>query len=272
MSAGRLWFGLWNWEPSVLIGCVALTAAYLFVVRGTDHWRAGLFLLGVGLLVWTLIGPLDVLGDTYLFSAHMAQHLLLILVVPLFLLLGVSPMNVDRLLRWSPAGRIEVILSYPVLAWTVPSATMWVWHLPVLYEATLRDTPTHIVEHISFLVTATIFWWPVLCHRSKLWQSPLLALGYLMAAAVSSSLLGMLLAFAAPGLYPSYLHPRDPLNILRMLQVGWGLTPDADQQLAGMLMWVVGSLVYLVAMMVVIVQWFTGEGHWTGSPGTVHGT
>jgi len=94
----------WDWEPTVLAGCAALAVGYVVVVRPRGI-RAVSFMAGVLTLLLALISPLDALGDTYLFSAHMLQHVLLILVVPPLLLLGIPPQVAERALRWEPASR-----------------------------------------------------------------------------------------------------------------------------------------------------------------------
>jgi cytochrome c oxidase assembly factor CtaG len=89
---------------------------------------------------------------------------------------------------------------------------------------------------------------------------------YLFVAMAASSVLGMLLTFTPPGLYPAYLHPVDRLGILPLLRDGWGLTPAADQQLGGLLMWIPGSLVYLGAMMITLVRWYSAPEEDAVSP------
>jgi cytochrome c oxidase assembly factor CtaG len=200
---------------------------------------------------------LEALGDTYLFSAHMLQHLLLILLVPPFLLLGTPRWLAELLLDWPPARRVERILGRPLVAWLVGTVTVWVWHWPVLYNATLLDERIHVVEHLSFLVTATIFWWPVLHPLAERRIAPLATIPYLFTAAASSSALGIILTFAPAGLYPAYLQPFDILRILPLLRQQWGLTPAVDQQLGGLLMWVPGSLVYLSGIIAAMARWYS---------------
>lgn len=256
MTTWRVLTTTWVWEPSVLLGCLALLAAYIQVARPLTA-RAALFVLGDVVLLIALVSPLDTLGDIYLFSAHMLQHLLLVLVVPPLLLLGVPPRLFERLLRWAPARRAERLLGRHVLAWALGMGTLWAWHAPALYEAALGNEGVHIVQHLSFLVAATIFWWPVVAPAPLRRLSSLGAVPYLLASSVTSSVLGVILTFAPPGVYPSYLHPIDTLGILRLARGGWGLTAHTDQQLGGLLMWMLSSPVYLAALIAALARWYS---------------
>lgn len=254
MTTWQIATSAWIWEPSVLVGCAALLGLYLIAVRGRISQRAWSYVAGLGVLLIALLSPLEVLGDTYLFSAHMVQHLLLVLVVPPLLLLGIPPRLAAKVLDWPPARRLERLLAQPVVAWLLGIGFVWIWHVPALYNAALAHETLHIVEHLCFLVTSTIFWWPVcsplLAHR----LSPPLTLIYLMAAGMANTLLGIFLAFL-PVLYPAYLHPLDSLGILPLLRGQWGLTPAVDQQLGGFLMWVPGSFPYLAGMVMAFMRW-----------------
>lgn len=256
MTTWRLLTSTWVWDPSVLLGCAALLCGYVAALRPLTT-RAILFGGAVVVLLLALVSPLDTLGDHYLFSAHMLQHLLLVLAVPPLLLLGLPPAAFERALRWGAASRAERALGHPLLAWLVGIGTLWAWHAPSLYEAALRNPGVHVFQHLCFLVSATIFWWPVIApvpERQRL--SSLAAVAYLIAGGLVTSLLGIILTFAAPGLYPSYLHPLDPRGILPLLRQGWGLTPQSDQQLGGLLMWVLSAPVYLVATAITLARWY----------------
>jgi len=256
MTLWQLLTTTWTWAPSVIGGCVALVGIYLAAVHVRFNRKTVLFVGGVSVLFVALESPLEALGDTYLFSAHMLQHLLLILLVPPLLLLGIPRPLGQLLLTYPFTRRVEQILSRPVVAWLLGTGTVWVWHLPLLYNATLLSETIHIVEHLCFLVTATIFWWPVLNPVVEKRLLPLASIPYLFAAAASSSGLGIILTFASPGLYPAYLHPVDTLGLLPLLRQQWGLTPAVDQQLGGLLMWVPGSLIYLSGIIGALARWY----------------
>jgi cytochrome c oxidase assembly factor CtaG len=132
-----------------------------------------------------------------------------------------------------------------------------VWHLPALYNAALAHEGIHIAEHLCFLATATLFWWPVVGPLAQRRLAPLAAALYLFAAMAASTVLGIILTFAPPGIYPAYLNPVDQLGVVRLLREGWGLSPAADQQLGGLLMWVPGNLVYFWAFIAALVRWYS---------------
>jgi putative membrane protein len=252
----RLLLSTWHWHPSVLLGCAALVIAYLAALRLQWTPRIPVFIAGVLTLLIALLSPLHELGDHYLFSAHMLQHLLLLLIVPPLLLLGLPVAMIDALLRRRRLRAIERVLGQPLLAWSIGIGMMWLWHLPTLYNAALNDELIHIVEHLAFLGSAMIFWWPVCLQGVYARLHPLAALIYLFAAMLASGVLGIILTFAEPGWYPAYLNPRDSLGILPLLWGEWGLTPAVDQQVGGLLMWVPGSFVYLVAIIAVTARWY----------------
>jgi putative membrane protein len=261
MTTWQLLTSTWSWDPSVVLGCAALIGIYLAVVRSRITPRAFFFVAGVLVLLFALVSPLDTLGDTYLFSAHMVQHLLLLLIVPPLLLLGIPPWLADEVLKRPRINRAERILGKPLVAWFLGMGTIWLWHVPALYNATLTDEGIHplihIFEHLCFLVTATIFWWPVLAPEVERRLAPLATIPYLFGAAAANSVLGIILAYAPPGLYPAYLHPEETLAILPLLRDGWGLTPAVDQQLGGLVMWVPGSLVYLSGIIGALGRWYS---------------
>jgi cytochrome c oxidase assembly factor CtaG len=258
MTFGQFLIHGWQPEPGILGGCALLLGAYCYGVRPLNR-HALAFTGSILVLPLALISPLDTLGDTYLFSVHMVQHLLLTLVVPPLLLLGLPGPFVRRVLRWPPAARIERTIARPLLTWSLAIVAIWVWHLPALYDAALRDGTLHIVEHLCFLATATLYWWPVIApHRAE--GEPVLAPWatglYLFTGMAAGSLLGIIITFAAPGLYPFYDHPADPYGLLATLRTSWRLTPADDQQLGGALMWIIGGIPYVIAIFVILARWF----------------
>jgi cytochrome c oxidase assembly factor CtaG len=207
-------------------------------------------------MLLALISPLDVLADDYLFSAHMLQHMLLVLAVPPLLILGIPPQLARSIVRVPTLGAIERMLRLPFVAWTLGTATLWFWHLPRFYDATIASEGLHIFEHLMFLVTATIFWWPILAPLDDSRMNHGAAFAYLGAAMLATTVLGILITFAPVGSYAAYLHPRDELAILDALRHSWGLTTEADQELGGLLMWIPGGMVYLGAIMAIIARWY----------------
>ena len=194
--------------------------------------RTAWFLGGVLLLFLDLASPLDALANT-LFSAHIAQQFILALIVPILLVLG-TPRSFQRL---------PVIPG--AVSWLAGVGTMLGWHVPALFNAALANEGLHMFQHLTFLATGVIFWWPILAPAEDRRLAPLPAIVYLFTACTACSLLGAILTFSPPGAYPAYLHPGDP----------WGLDAKTDQQLGGMLMWVPGCLVYLSAILATFARW-----------------
>ncbi len=234
--------------------------AYLALTRFRLTVRAIPFLAGVLVLLLALESPLDVLGDTYLFSAHMLQHQILILAVPPLLLLGL-PREAE--LPTEPAQRaLRLVLTdrvgpralawlaaqfvRPPAAWLIGTGAVWLWHLPALYNAALANEGIHLLEHLTFLVTAFIFWWPVLAPIRSQRMAPLGTAAYLILAAAACDVLGTLLAYTPLGLYPAYRKPDDVYGILPLLRGTWHITPSADQQAGGLLMGLTADPVYLL--------------------------
>jgi putative membrane protein len=249
------WLTQWDWEPSILTGTALIVGFYLYAIgplrkkhglAPATHKQVFCFLLGVGLMFLALVSPLDELGDSYLFSAHMVQHLFLTTVGPPLLLLGTPEWMIEPLLRNPTMFRIAKFLTMPAMAFLVFNADFWLWHAPPLYDATLENEAIHILEHMTFIVFGLLFWWPIF---SPLKQGlPRLPLGgqmlYLFLSGMPMVALGAGLTFAPP-LYAPYLTaPRV-----------WGISPAMDQQLGGLIMWIPGNLFSIVIVSVLFIRW-----------------
>ena len=268
MNTADVLLAAWDWEPSVVAGCLALASAYLFLLhRGAGTracraetrlgtWKSTSFLCATLLLLVDLVSPIDTLGDTYLLSAHVLQHFLLALIIPPLWLLGIPRLFVDALLERARLRALERALSHPSVAWPLGVGTMLVWHVPLFFNTALANEPLHILQHLSFLATGTIFWWPIVNPVPERRLPALPAIAYLFSACAACSLLGAVLTFSPPGAYPAYLHPDDSLGLLPLIRRGWGIDPASDQQLGGMLMWVPGCLVYLSAILATVARWY----------------
>jgi putative membrane protein len=256
----------WSWEPGVLLALAISGWLYLRGVR-TLWSRAGrrrvvtagrvrLFFAGLGVLFLALVTPLDKLG-TALFSAHMVQHLLLVLAAAPLLILGAPniaivwafPLDARRALAdwWHRARWLKRIwwwLSRPLVVWVLHTAAMWAWHLPGPYQAALRSEAVHALEHASFFLTALLFWWVLARPDYRRRLSFGADLVFLFTAAMQGGVLGALITFARQPWYPMHAEPAS----------WWGLTALEDQQLAGLIMWVPASLVYLAAAAVVLLN------------------
>src|SRR6266849_536758 len=147
----NLW--TWQWDPTVLLGTLALWGGYAWLIRRRGRVAAWSplarvsFAGGLLALFLALESPIDVGGDKYLFSLHMLQHLLLAMIVPPLLLLGLPE-------EWRAFTRIRVS---PLAASLVFNLVLAVWHLPFLYEATLCNEPVHVLEHLTFLAAVVIY-------------------------------------------------------------------------------------------------------------------
>jgi cytochrome c oxidase assembly factor CtaG len=246
----------WNLDPTLLLGIALLVGGYFYAIgplrpRYTLGPPAGdrqvaAFLAAVVTLVVALLSPLDALGDRYLFSAHMVQHMLLAVVFPPLFLLGIPGWLLAPLLRRRPVLLVGLALTNPFAAFFLLNGALYIWHLPPLYDATLTNEALHVFEHLIFLATGVLFWWPVLGPAPELPRlSRPLAVLYLFLACQPMVLLGALLTFASQPFYSPYVAaPRI-----------WGATPLGDQQLGGLIMWLPTNIPYLIALSVLFFQW-----------------
>jgi putative membrane protein len=257
-----LW-SAWNWDPVILLSLILSAWGYAQgqrklrrragLRRSALDWRAVSFAAGLITLFLALISPLDALS-TALFSAHMLQHILLIVIAsPLLALsVGVSPGSflfvlpspVTRKLgqwwqrsRWlKPAWRA---LTQPMVTWGLNVLVLWAWHVPRLYQAALQNETLHMLEHLSFVGVSLLFWWRILRSGEHLRRGDLGILA-LFTMALQGGLLGALITFAPTPWYEVYASTTQP----------WGLSPLADQQLAGGIMWIPAGTMYTLAALI----------------------
>ncbi|MEP7200192.1 MAG: cytochrome c oxidase assembly protein [Chloroflexota bacterium] len=251
---------MWNFEPTVILGLALLCVTYALCV---DYWRPRFadsapvprgqvvcFALAMLTLVIALLSPIDVLADRYLLTMHMVQHLLLTLVMPPLLLLSLPVWLVRPILRVPFALPALRWLTAPLVAYVLFNGVFAGWHVPALYEATLQSEPIHVLEHLMFMATALLAWWPIASPLPALRRVafPLQVL-YLFLQSVIPTVLGGLITFSDSVWYPTYL------NAPRV----WDLSALEDQQWAGLTMWIPGALIYLTALTVVFFVWFEGQ-------------
>jgi putative membrane protein len=257
-----LW-GAWNLDPLLLAGMLLAVCAY---VRGTaggrqrgaaESWRDRCFAGAIVATGIALVSPLDALSGA-LASAHMVQHVLLLLVAAPLLALSAP---VATVLRGSPPvvrqasqawrRRLRLtrgntrLLRHPVGVWLVHVGTLWFWHAAVPYDAAVEHHLVHVVEHTSLLVTGVLFWWVVVGARAADRVSNGSGVLLVFAMAMQSVFLSALLTFARAPWYRVYA----------ATTARWGLDPLADQQLAGVIMWIPAGLVYVVAGLCLLVAW-----------------
>ncbi|MDQ1591121.1 MAG: putative rane protein [Pyrinomonadaceae bacterium] len=260
-----LWF-TWGRDPFI-IASLALSAWLYWrgirrlwqgneaTGRGVRRWEAWAFAGGWFALFVALVSPLHPWGEV-LFSAHMTQHEVLMLVAAPLLVLGrpLLPMLWALPLKWRQraggVGRRKWFqsgwraLTNPLAAWAIHTAALWVWHVPALFQATLKSDLVHTLQHVSFLGSALLFWWALVHGRRGLMGYGAAAL-YMFTTSVHSGVLGALITFARNAWYPAYASSTG----------SWGLTPLEDQQLGGLIMWIPAGLVYIVAGLALVVGW-----------------
>ena len=253
----------WNFEPWLLALLLVSAAGYALGVRrlwgnagsgrGISVAQVASFALGWLTLVVALVSPVDALGN-HLFSAHMVQHeLLMVVAAPLLVVarpLGawawaLSPAQRQVAGRWFRSrGWLSMwtVLTAPLGAWVLHAAALWAWHVPPLFDAALRNEALHIAQHASFFVTALFFWWAVLGHDARGRFGPLHGAGSLFTTMLHTTVLGVLLTIAPTPWYSEYLQ-RAPLL---------GMDPLEDQQLGGLIMWVPSGTVYVIAALALV--------------------
>lgn len=264
LSAGgpSLWTEPWSWEPAIVIPLVLMLGIYGAgaLRRGSLHtlrWRHASFAAGWLTLFLALTSPIHELGEQ-LFSAHMLQHEILILLsAPL---ISASHPGATCLWALAPRHRAHIggwvhtveksasvrLLTAPLSAWLLETIALWVWHIPALYDATLSSDWIHAAQHLSFFLTAVLFW-SALYGVGRSAMSYGTGTFYVFGAAAQCSALGALLTFSAVLWYPAY----------ETTTMRWGLTPLQDQQLGGVIMWVPSSIVFIVIGLTLFARWLS---------------
>ena len=255
----------WSWDPWVLLALALSAWLYARGVRalwaragrgqGIRRWEAGAFAAGWASLVIALVSPLDALGGV-LFSAHMAQHEVLMLIAAPLLVLGrplvaflwaLAPPRRERIAAWVQSRPVAAgwrAITGPLTVFAIHGVALWVWHIPSLYEATLTSDFIHALQHLSFLGSAALFWWAMIHGRyGRIGYG--VAVFYVFATSLHSSVLGALLTFAPRLWYPIYA----------VRTARWGLRPLEDQQLAGLLMWVPSGVIFILLGLALFAAW-----------------
>jgi putative membrane protein len=241
LGVGRLWTG---------------------VRRGVSVLEVTSFAAGWLCVALALMSPIDSVSDD-LFSAHMVQHELLMVVAAPLLIMGRVVLvtlwglprggrrMVGRILSVSPIRQVRRAIVRPLEASLIHALAIWGWHVPFLFQAAVRNDVVHACQHFAFLITAMLFWSAMLHpHRTAMRGMAIL---YLFATAVHTSALGALLTFARSPWYPIYGDSA----------ARWGLTPIADQQLAGLIMWIPAGVVYMIAALITMKMWLR-DSEWQG--------
>lgn len=257
---------LWSTDPWLLVPLYA--AAILFLVgtwrlwrragsgRGIRYWQVACFWTGWAVVAIALVSPLHWLSEQML-TAHMVEHeLLMVAAAPLLVLsrpltafLWALPIEARRwlgtLVTAPSIATVWAILTTASLATLIHVVTVFAWHTPLLFEAAISNPLLHKLQHATFLVTALLFWWAILNLPKRQFGA---AAAHLFATMMAMSLLGALLTLTPRLWYPSYSAPP------------FGLTPLADQQLAGLVMWIPGCSIYAIAALVFLAVWIASSG------------
>jgi putative membrane protein len=261
---------LWAWDVEWWVLLLLALSAILYASglrrlwrnagggRGVSRGGAWCFALGWLALAAALATPLDPLGSR-LFSAHMVQHELLMVVAAPLLVLGrplatwtwalppAQRRRVGRLFQRRGWARLWSALTDPLLAFALHALALWAWHIPAAFDAALRHQGLHVAQHLCFLATALFFWWAVLGHDPRGRYGPGHSAVYLFATMMHTGALGALLSLAPTPWYAAYGEPTLAL----------GLDPVQDQQLGGLVMWMPAGLVYVVAALWVLGRMLT---------------
>ena len=256
---GSIWT---HWHPhtEVLVGLAVLEGAYLFGVGPlrerygladtVDQRQMATFTAGVLVIFVALLSPIHFLSDGYLFSAHMLQHVLLTLVAPPLLILGTPEWLIRPMLRPDLMFRLARIVTFPVIAFAVFNLTFSIWHIPALYNTSVTNHGVHIGEHILFIATAILMWWPL---ASMMPELPRLShpfqMAYLFLLSIAQIILFAPITFSGEPLYEWYV------NAPRI----WPISPLVDQQIGAIIMKMGGAAIFLTLIIVIFFRWFQQE-------------
>jgi putative membrane protein len=253
-------WGEWKVYPSFMLGWLLLIAAYFAFIGPLRHRFPGSrpatsrqvtsFSFAVAAMFLVLQGPLHELSDFFLFSAHMVQHLVLILMMPPFLLAGIPDWMLRPALRLRGVKALARGLTLPLVSFALNNVIFLAWHFPGPYDLMMRNHTVHIGMHLMIMVTGTIMWWPVM---SPLPELPRIAaplqMVYLFLAGIPMMISAALITFSSTALYSWYVEaPRIfPISALD------------DQRMGGVIMWVPGALVLWAGIAYVYFRWTTRE-------------
>jgi cytochrome c oxidase assembly factor CtaG len=272
-ASPRNWQRAWSWEPGIIIPLVISAVLYAIGLwriydrnsraPAVKPWQCASFWAGWLTLIVALDSPLHKVGEA-LFSVHMSQHELLMVISapllalgrPLIAFLFALPERSRMVVgSWSKAPAIRATwtwLSAPLVVWLIHAATIWAWHIPFLYESTLKNESIHALQHIMFLGTALLFWYTLVHGRyGRLGYG--VAFIYVFTTALHTSVLGALMTFTEQVWYPIY----DGRTSV------WHLTPLQDQQLGGLIMWIPSGTVFIVVGLALLAAWI-GESERRG--------
>jgi putative membrane protein len=250
----------WALYPDFLIGWLLFSAAYLLSAGPLRHrfndsapvprWQIGCFALGMGLMLLALQGPLHELSDYFLFSAHMVQHLLIMLVVPPLLMAGTPGWMLRPLLRIPGALPVARVLTKPLAAFLLVNFVFGIWHFPLPYDLMMRDHAVHKAMHLMIMGVGVALWWPVMSPLPELPRLPgPLQMLYLFVLGIPMMAVAVVIAFADEHFYTWYAAaPRI-----------FPLSEIDDQRLGALIMWVPGAIVMWTGISFAYFRWSRRE-------------
>ena len=238
-------------EPLQLIGVAAVAFAYWKRAgtlagegRPVSAWRAGCFAAGLGLIVAGLVSPLAHMGEELLL-AHMIQHLLVGDVAALLLVLGLTGPLLQPLLAIRAIDRLRV-LTHPLIAFPLWAASLYVWHIPALYQEALVSEPVHALQHANFVGFGVLMWMPLLGPLPQpRWFGIPAKIGYVVAVRLTGTVLGNVFMWSNEVFYPDYATG----------EADFGIEPLTDQGTAGVIMMIEGGLVTLGVLAWLFLKW-----------------
>jgi len=226
--------------PVAVIGFMYARRARTLARRGTPvpRWRQWLFWTGIALLLVALASPVDALGEEDFLFMHMLQHVLLGDLAPLAIVAGLTGPMLRPVLAIPVVDRLRV-LAHPLVALPLWALSLYVWHIPALYEAALHHGAVHALEHVCFFTFGALMWAPVLeVLPAPEWFGTGAKLGYVAGVRVLETILGNIFLWTSGPFYDTYVHAEEI----------WGISPARDQNLAGVVMMAEGGIVTLVAL------------------------
>jgi cytochrome c oxidase assembly factor CtaG len=243
--------GNWNLEPLQLAPTLVVALLYhrrtrTLARRGTPvpRWRRNVFWTGIALVVVALNSPVDEIGERDFFFMHMTQHILIGDLAPLCFAVGLTGPVLRPVLAIHWVERMR-FLAHPFVALPVWAVNLYVWHLPFLYEAALRHPVVHALEHTLFFACGTLMWAPVVeTLPAPRWFGTGAKLGYIVVVRMVETVLGNIFIWSSHAFYPWYVHASPK----------WGISAVHDQNLAGVMMMVEGSLVTFAAIVVLFLR------------------
>ena len=251
----------WHFHPDVLIGLAVILGLYLWVI-GPGRIKLGLseipvnqkqilmFVTSILIILFSLISPLHELSDNFLFSAHMLQHVLLTLIVPPLMIAGIPGWAFKPVMKIKFIAFIAKLLTHPVITFSGFNLVFSFWHFPALYATSVDFHSFHVLEHLMFISTAVLMWWPLMSSSKELppISEPAKML-YLLGLAIAQILVFAPITFSDAPLYEFYVNA----------PAVWNLSNLADQKIGVLIMKVGGGVLFMFLFIRIFLRWAKNE-------------